>query len=115
LNLTNIATEKTKKKKKPNFKSIATVKLSKEKPQFVLRESESIHLPRIIFTELLSKPTSYSAKKANRVASTKKKEARNWPPKIPSFLPNSPSMKKDNNGKKIINKYILKFYKNTAS
>jgi len=86
---------------------MATVKLSKLNPQFILNHSESIHLNNSIVTGVLWSPTSKKARIANIVVIITLKVVINCAPLAPIFLPKKPDTIDPSNGKIIILKYII--------
>ena len=88
-------------------KSIATVKASKWKPQFMFNHSESIHLNRWMETGTLLIPTSIKANTAKNVEITTHNVVINCAPLLPTLLPKKPATILPNKGKKIILKYII--------
>ena len=86
---------------------MATVKLSKWKPNKTLSDSLSIHLKRLIDTGILFKPTSKKATIANKVVTITLVHVINCAPLTPTFLPKKPETIDPNKGKMIMAKYII--------
>ena len=87
--------------------NILTVKLSKWKLHKTLSDSLSIHLKRLIDTDILLRPTSKKVIIANNVVIVTQRHVINWAPLTPTFLPKNPDTIDPNKGKVIIAKYII--------
>jgi hypothetical protein len=84
-----------------------TVKASKLNPQLTLRDSKSIHLNNSTKTGMFVIPTSIKTNTENRVVIPMHVHAMNCDPLTPTFLPKNPEAIALNNGKIIIDKYII--------
>jgi hypothetical protein len=87
--------------------NIDTVKESKRKAHNILRASESIHLNKDIDTGILLKPTSMKAIADKIVLIITNDDVIICAPLTPTFLPKKPATMEPNNGKIIIDKYII--------
>ena len=89
--------------------NIETVKLSKLKPQDIIRLSESIHVNRCNETGILLNPTSKNARNANIVVIITQLDVIICDPFTPTFLPKNPDIIEPNKGNIIIDRYIIYF------
>ena len=86
--------------------SIDTVKASNLKAQSMCNDSRSIHLNKLIETDVLLHPTSKKRKIAKKVVMATQLHVMSCAPVIPIFLPKKPETIEPNNGSKIKTKYI---------
>lgn len=86
--------------------NIDTVKESKIKPHDTLRDSESIHLNRFIYTGILLIPTSKKLTIESIVVIITQVHVIIWDPDTPTFLPKNPDIIEANKGNIINVKYI---------
>lgn len=86
--------------------SIDTVRESKVKPHDTLRDSESIHLNKFIYTGMLLIPTSKKLTIESKVVVITHVHVIMWDPVTPTFLPKNPEIIEPNKGNVINVKYI---------